>query len=282
MTRAAEKLFVSQPAVTLSIRELENELGVKLFLRQGNRILPTKESHIFYKMAVELLRHAETVAVQMRGIGSQRQEIRVAIPYVTSVYLIPEMIRFKKAFQKKYPFIHLSFIEDSHKNLLNLLMAEETDLIVSASGYYNVDTLEEQELCQNVVYFCVNEKHPLAAQDLITPSMIADLPLATCYQKDALSSQLILKWFAQEGHIPNNKYYFTQTGTLVQMLFKNEAAALLRPEMFALPECVRCIPLKNPIRISLSIYWSKQGEMNSATLSLLEELREFYFSKWEE
>ena len=57
ITKAAKQLFVSQPAVSSSIKELEKEFNVALFVRYNNQIVLTDEGHHLYKLAVNLLQN---------------------------------------------------------------------------------------------------------------------------------------------------------------------------------------------------------------------------------
>src|SRR3546814_7676091 len=59
VSRAAEALFVSQPAVTQQLQALERELGVRLFERSGRRLVPTREGETLYELARPLVRSEE-------------------------------------------------------------------------------------------------------------------------------------------------------------------------------------------------------------------------------
>ena len=55
VSRAAEALYVSQPAISLQLQALERELGVALLERSGRRLVPTREGHVLYELAVPLV-----------------------------------------------------------------------------------------------------------------------------------------------------------------------------------------------------------------------------------
>ena len=71
-TRAAEKLFRTQPAVSLQIKSLETELGQRLFERHGKRVSLTEAGRLLYSRAEQVLSILETIPHDMSGLGELR------------------------------------------------------------------------------------------------------------------------------------------------------------------------------------------------------------------
>ena len=72
VSRAAEKLNISQPSISAAIKELEGEFGIALFSREGRGIRSTPEGDIFYEHAQSLLTHADSFRMKMLDL-SQRE-----------------------------------------------------------------------------------------------------------------------------------------------------------------------------------------------------------------
>ncbi len=67
VSRAAEALFVSQPAITLQLQALERELGEKLFERSGRRLVPTRAGEVLYELARPLVEAIDTLPTAFRS-----------------------------------------------------------------------------------------------------------------------------------------------------------------------------------------------------------------------
>src|SRR5438309_1772582 len=74
ITRAAEQLYVAQPALGLQIRQLEEELGVKLLSRHSRGVSPTRAGRLLYERACELLRLLEETRHQVTAVGRNERE----------------------------------------------------------------------------------------------------------------------------------------------------------------------------------------------------------------
>lgn len=71
ITRAAQKLYVTQPAVSSAVKELEKEFSVQLFTHVGNRLALTEEGKAFYEQGEQLLRQVEDTSRKLKDLGKQ-------------------------------------------------------------------------------------------------------------------------------------------------------------------------------------------------------------------
>ena len=79
ITQAAQKLFVTQPAISTAIKELEKEFSVNLFVRSKNHLTLTTEGEIFYQKAQELLQSIDQTTQQLYDLGKQTPSVRIGI-----------------------------------------------------------------------------------------------------------------------------------------------------------------------------------------------------------
>lgn len=80
ITQAAQKLFVTQPAISNAIRELEKEFSVSLFIRSKNHLTLTNEGELFYQKATTLLAAIHQASSQFYDLGKQILPVKVGIP----------------------------------------------------------------------------------------------------------------------------------------------------------------------------------------------------------
>ena len=131
VSRAAEALYVSQPAITLQLQALERELGIKLFERSGRRLVPSREGQLLYDLAKPLVEGLDGLDAvfreQVRGLDAG--ELHVAAGSSTILYLLPGIV---EAFRERQPGVHLSLHNVTGAGGLGLLRADGVDFAVGS------------------------------------------------------------------------------------------------------------------------------------------------------
>ncbi|MEZ0471742.1 LysR family transcriptional regulator [Luteimonas salinilitoris] len=131
VSRAAEALFVSQPAITLQLQALERDLGVRLFERSGRRLIPTREGEALYELARPLVESIDGLPAafrqQLRGLDAG--ELHIAAGTSTILHLLPPII---EAFRRAQPDVHLSLHNVTGAGGLDLLRSDAADLAVGS------------------------------------------------------------------------------------------------------------------------------------------------------
>ena len=131
VSRAAETLYLSQPAVTLQLQALERELGLRLFERSGRRLALTREGETLYELArplVEGIDGLET-AFRERLRGMDAGELNVAAGSSTILYLLPRIVA---RFREQQPEVHLKLHNVTGASGLDLLRSDAVDLAVGS------------------------------------------------------------------------------------------------------------------------------------------------------
>ena len=131
ISRAAEALYLSQPAVTLQLQALERELGVRLLERSGRRMTPTREGDLLYDLARPLVEGLDNLAAsfreQVRGLDAG--ELNVAAGSSTILYLLPGIV---DAFRRDHAEVRLSLHNVTGASGLDLLRSDSVDLAVGS------------------------------------------------------------------------------------------------------------------------------------------------------
>lgn len=127
-TKAAQELFVSQPAVTKHIHELEKQYGQRLLERRGNRVALTEAGRL-------LLLHAETVAASAQQLDDQllalrdpeeaAGRLRLGASTTLSQYVLPALL---PAFQARHPNVQLTLRNANSERIAEALLGGELDL----------------------------------------------------------------------------------------------------------------------------------------------------------
>ncbi len=93
MTAAADKLGMSQPAVSRSIRTLERQLGVSLFRRDGRSVEPTAAGRLAYERVTTLTTDWRSLMAELRLLAGRPDDVVLAVPFGTARILIPVLVR---------------------------------------------------------------------------------------------------------------------------------------------------------------------------------------------
>ena len=131
VTRAAEALFLSQPAVSLQLAALEKALGVSLFERLGRRLAMTREGEVLYEIARPLVDGIDGFEGEFRHRlkGLDAGELNIAAGSSTILYLLPPLVQ---AFRDQHPEVQLKLHNVTGQDGLARIRSDEVDLAVGS------------------------------------------------------------------------------------------------------------------------------------------------------
>lgn len=168
-TRAAEALFLSQPAVSMQIRQLEENVGLPLFEKIGKKTELTeagRELHRYGRSIFDQLEEMEEVLESLKGLNRGRLDIAVAS---TVNYFAPKAL---SAFSRLYPKVKLTLEVTNRKNLTQMLAQNKKDLVLMGRPPEGVD-LEAEPFMDNPLVVIASPEHPLAAEKEISHKKLA-------------------------------------------------------------------------------------------------------------
>ena len=195
ITAAAQTLFISQSAVSQSIKQLEAELQTRLFARNSRGVTLTADGRMLYeyvRSAMGLLETGEEKLSQSRDLQMGHLTIG-ASDTVTSQFLLPYLDRF----HRQYPAIHIQIISGRSHKVLGLLQSGKVD-IAFASTPQEGASLETFPCLATHSIFVAGAEYPCDFDHVYTLEEIARFPLILLERK--ASSRLYLeKYFLQNG-----------------------------------------------------------------------------------
>lgn len=169
--RAAEKSFISQPALSLAIQKLEEELGLKIFERGRNEITVTPVGNAIVEQAQRVLEEAERIReIALQGKNQLAAPLRVGIIYSVGPYLLPELIARLKRVAPNMPLI---VEENITANLDVLLRNGKLDVIIIALPFGDTGILTHA-LYDEPFEVVVNNEHRFAKRRSINARELAE------------------------------------------------------------------------------------------------------------
>lgn len=173
-TRAAEELFISQPAVTRHIQELEQQFKVKLFDRNGTRIRLSPAGQRLLVHTEELFAVYRNIEFDMSSL-TLRQSGRLFLggSMTTAPYVIPPILA---EFHGRYPEVEVSLITGNTQQIEHALEQQEIDLGI-VEGYSRHAAIRYTGFMKDEIVLVSNPGHPLAKKAIIRPEELIRIPL---------------------------------------------------------------------------------------------------------
>lgn len=194
ITAAAQALYISQSAVSQSIKQLENELQTRLFSRNSRGVTLTGEGRMLYeyvRSAIGLLETGEAKLSQTRELQMGQLTIG-ASDTVTSQFLLPYL----DAFHRRYPAIHIQIVSGRSHKVLGLLQSGKVDIAFASTP--TEGSFDSFPCFSTHSIFVAGSEYPCDFTHTYTLEEIAAFPLILLERK--ASSRLYLeKYFLQNG-----------------------------------------------------------------------------------
>lgn len=164
VTRAADRLHTTQPAVSRLINDLEVELGLALFVRQKRRLLPTEEGRAFYHEAAKSLAAIDQIVDIARDIRMLKgAHLRLVAPMLTAFGILPAAIA---AFRTSHPHTRISVEIKNIRDIADWVANGPFDMAVTALPFE--DARVESELFATLqTVLIMPKRHRLAAKRIV-------------------------------------------------------------------------------------------------------------------
>ena len=199
ISRAAKKIFLTQPALSRQIKALEHEIGQCLFERQAHSIRLTPAGEALLREARELFQHADQMLERVRSAG---QDVRLRVGYVPSLAsgLLSAAM---EGFAQKHPKARIELFDLSTKEMLAGLQNDTLDVALTVGLDRGPRGLKWTPLLKAPWQVAVNHHHELARHMQVTPAEVARGPLLVFSQRDYPEYwNLIAAWMRQRGQRP--------------------------------------------------------------------------------
>jgi len=229
-SRAAERLHISQPPLSQQIMKLESELGVKLFARTTRTFELTVAGKALMQEANDLLAKMRMTVDTIRQIDrGEVGRLRVGIVGSAMWGPIPSLL---EEFQTKYPRVTWTIHELGPTLQYEALRAKQVDV-----GFWREPRLDEedlkrdnlrQELCfREDVCVAINEHHPLAKQEAMELSDIAEEPMLTLALDKSSFPRYLIQCCVKAGFQPTIFQEASEPQTLLAMVGAGLGVALM-------------------------------------------------------
>ena len=173
-SRAAEKLSVTQPAISAQIRSLETEVGARLFDRDGGKVTFTAAGRVFEPFAEHVLQCHAHIGITIAELHrSPRGEISISANEATSLYVLPQVFA---AFKKQYTRVALKIVRADRARIVEDVLNREVDFGVVSLPVKDA-RLTIERIHKDEVVLVTGIAHPLAGREQVTLAELLEHPL---------------------------------------------------------------------------------------------------------
>lgn len=194
-TRAGEEVFLSQPAVSRQIHQLERELGVPLFEQIGKSLHVTDAGRTLAREAEKILGAIERATEAVRAHRSAAYgSLRIGASTTPGLYILPALLA---RFRSRFPDVELDYAVENSQRIEHRIVRNELDLGFVGARVSDDDIHAEAVVEDEIVCFA-GPSHPLAGRRRVAPR---SLEAETCIirEKGSATRRLFEAWLAGTG-----------------------------------------------------------------------------------
>ena len=266
ITRAAERLRVSQPNITVAIKKLESELGIQLFDRSQKQLSLTPEGAVFLGRVEVALRSIQDAVLEVNDYKQlQKGTIKIGIPPMMGAYLFPKIF---SSFQRRYSHLDVYLHEEGSVAIREQLERDELDfgIIIIPEAAPNLRLLP---MARSQIVCCVQEDSPLAARKAITMQDIEGSSLIMLKEGSFLRQTMLQKMKAS-GITPDIVLESNQVVTIMGLVASGVGNAFLLDMVVREVSGIRAIPLATPVYVDVGLAWKRDRYISRAAQSFIE------------
>jgi DNA-binding transcriptional LysR family regulator len=197
-THAAKELHLSQPAVSMQIKQMEEQIGLPLFEQLGKQVFLTeagREAYRYSRVIAQQLEEFETVIEELKG--AQRGKLTISVAS-TANYFIPALLG---VFHARFPDVTVSLNVTNRETLLRQLSENEVDLVVMGQPPKDMD-LEAGAFMDNPLVVIAPPDHPLAKEKNIPIARLGDEVFLT--RERGSGTRSAIERFFKQHEVPLN------------------------------------------------------------------------------
>ena len=271
ITRAAEELYVTQPTISVAIRELEKELKLRLFHHEKNRISITQEGEAFYRRAEAVLKETRAMVTEFSSLGEKETPIRIGIPPLISTVFFPAM---SDRFQEKTG-LTVQLFEYGSVKACRMVQEESLDLALVNMDFYNIDQFNSNVLMEDSYVYCVGRNHRYAEEEKVTFDMLRDEKVIL-FNTDSVQNETVRSRYDSMGMMPDVLAYTSQLFTILNFLRGGDCGAFLYSLLAVNPRDFVQLPIYPEITSKFGIIWKKGVFIPERTMKFIQFVKNYH------
>lgn len=230
-TLAAQKLGISQPAVSRAISQVENRMERELFVREGGRLIPTADALV---LNAEIDPIFSTLArlEEADWSASSEDRLKIVAPPTLSHFLLPRLFA---SFLEKFPDTRIHLETGTTSAVIAAVADDKADLGLT-DGIVSHQGLQISPFRRTKAHAILPVTHPLAAKDILTPEDF-DGENFIAFNRRFQRRSVYDKLFGERGSVRNIVIETATSHTVLEMVRRGAGVALINPFPLILQDC---------------------------------------------
>ena len=171
-TAGAKRVNVTQAAISMQIRQLEDEVGLQLFTRTPRRVILTEAGESLLDRARMILREHDAAVAEIAGLGGVEHG-RLRIGSASAEFATLQLPHILQGIKEKYPNAELSVSAGTSQTLVEKIMHGEIDIAFVSLPVEN-SSITTDQLFSDVIVAIAHPDHPLASEKSISAAALAE------------------------------------------------------------------------------------------------------------
>ena len=269
-TEASKSLFITQSTLSISVKQLELEMGTRLFDRIGKKVYLTDDGEIFYQYASTAIQSLKE-GMQEIQIGKQiyRGTLTVGVTYSTCEFLKACIVDYTE----KYPNVRLIIkMYNTVDEVMNALIQNQLDLIITYRSDKLNPTIGVCELSNSPLHAIVCQDHPLAQKKNLTLADLTEYPFVT-FLKGTYTRSTIDRFFSKNEQKLEPQIEVNDTNIILNLVHTGHWISILSPLSIQHKGPYVAIPIRGEQEyLSVCVMWVKGKSKQNLSQTLLHEL----------
>lgn len=256
-TKAAKQLYISQPALSKAISQLEEELACSLFKKEARKLSLTPKGKLLYDSAKKIIQEYEELQIKLNQTVEVNERLKIG-------YIILGHLQFLFNFLSDSQNIELNTIYDSTVNIKEKLQKREIDIaLLPVACEKNLMGMDQHYLIRSKLHVLVSKSHSLYKKEKIMFKDLKHIAIIGWDKKDLpMIAQAQEQAFIKKGIQPKIVGRAKKLGDLIVMMNQKHAVGLCVPFTSSLPEAeFKTLPIEDSEEdFGLCLVWRKDND----------------------
>ena len=263
-TSASEELIVTQPAVSMAVKKLEEEFGVELIDRDSKAFSLTQMGEVVLTHAIAIHNEVTNLRSELHaGFSKKREVIRLAVPFTMCPALLPELL---SNYMLHNQTVTLHLLQKGHAAIAKGLADRSIDVGIFSKDIVN-PLLMQRDFIKMEIFASFSPEHPFNQAEKITPDMLKDETLI--FSKVSNSPPGYIRKWLEEHQVAFHKKFHDGFPDGNVRLAQQGCGVALAPRHIAGEYCA---PLSPPIYCELVVAWNGKNDLTQEQEDLIDFL----------